>query len=42
LSTAGNLADTVNRQGKRAEAERMFHDVLTVQWRVLGPDTQTR
>ena len=44
LSAAGNLAASLSRQGKYAEAEKMEREVLAVSKRVLGaehPDTLT-
>ena len=42
LTTASNLAQSLSRQGKHAEAEDMEREVLAVRKRVLGaehPDT---
>ena len=33
-----NLASSLHGQGKRAEAEAMFREVLDVRRRVLGPE----
>ena len=44
LSAAGNLAASLSRQGKYAEAEKIEREVLAVSKRVLGaehPDTLT-
>jgi tetratricopeptide (TPR) repeat protein len=38
LAAAGNLGSALNSQGKYAEAEARYHDVLVVQRRVLGPE----
>ena len=38
LTTAGNLAISLNQQGKHAEAEQMQREVLAAQTRVLGPE----
>ena len=38
LATAGNLARSLSRQGKHAEAEEMQREVLVAQTRVLGPE----
>ena len=37
LAAANNLANSLFGQGKHAEAEQMFREVLDVQRRVLGP-----
>ena len=44
LKTAGNLACSLHKQGKHAEAEKMEREVLAAQQQVLGakhPDTLT-
>ena len=44
LTTASNLAITISKQGKYAEAEQMQREVLAAQERHLGadhPDTVT-
>jgi hypothetical protein len=44
LASASNLASSLSRQGKHAEAERIHREVLGVRRRVLGaehPDTLT-
>jgi hypothetical protein len=44
LTTAANLANSLSRQGRHAEAETMQREVLAVRKRVLGeehPDTPT-
>jgi hypothetical protein len=38
LYAAGNLASSLDDQGKHAEAETMHHEVLEVKRRVLGPE----
>jgi hypothetical protein len=42
LSTAGNLAQSLSRQGKYDEAVAMQREVLAVKQRVLGPSIPTR
>ncbi len=41
LTTAGNLAASLSRQDKDAEAEAIYHDVLRGFKRVLGPEHPT-
>ena len=36
LATAGNLASTLQKQGKETEAEPLVHATLAIQQRVLG------
>jgi tetratricopeptide (TPR) repeat protein len=38
LNAGNNLADALDAQGKYAEAETMYLEVLAVQRRVLGPE----
>ena len=38
LTTANNLASSLSRQGKHAEAEEMRREVLAVRKRVLGAE----
>ena len=37
LATAGNLAMSLSKQGKHADAERIQREVLGLQKRLLGP-----
>ncbi len=38
LAAASNLANSLDDQGKHAEAEQMFRELLGVERRVLGPE----
>ncbi len=38
LTTMGNLAVSLDGQGKQAEAEQSFRELLDLQRRVLGPE----
>ncbi len=41
LATAGNLAMSLSKQGKHADAERIQREVLGLQKRLLGPRIRT-